>query len=255
MIARRIHKDVGEWMAEVQWQAKQRTAPAWAGQPDQPGTWLILADAQGVGAKLAAKLKLHEQRCVLVAAGDTFQRVADDQYCVRPTEPEDMRRLLAECLGDEFPACRGVVHLWIDGAQAQPAPNRPGRRACPRCCAVSGPAGRLPSGDTPRLVATRACAVTADGGPIDRAQAALWGLGRHCPEQPKRAHAPDLIRPSVAESRSPDYGDLGRGSRRPGGLAMNRFAARSVLRRQEVGSLQIPADRAYQLRRGTALTT
>lgn len=260
MIARRIHKDVGEWMYEVQWQAKQRTAPAWAGQPDQPGTWLILADAQGVGAKLAEKLRLHEQRCVLVAAGDTFQRVADDQYCVRPTEPEDMRRLLAECLGDEFPACRGVVHLWsLDGAQAQPAGAESlldgEAKVCGSALYLVQALAASPSGDTPRLwlVTRGACAVTADGGPIDPAQAALWGLGRVIAlEQPKlrctrldldpaeASPSLDLLTTEIWDADQEDQVAL-RGS--------NRFAARLVRYGvKKSAPLQIPADRAYQLR-------
>lgn len=260
MIARRVHKDVGEWMYQVQWQAKQRAAPAWAGQPDQPGTWLIFADTQGVGATLAEKLKLREQRCVLIAAGAAFERTADEQYRVRPSEPEDMRRLLAECLGDEFPACRGVVHLWsLDGgaAQQEDAESLVDSRAdaCASALHLVQSLATSPSGETPRLwlVTRGACAVSLEGGPIDPAQAALWGLGRVIAlEHPKlrcvrldldpteAPPSPDLLMTEIWDADQEDQVAL-RGS--------NRFAARLVrYGAKKSGQLEIPADHAYQLR-------
>lgn len=260
MIARRVHKDVGEWMYQVQWQAKQRTAPAWSGQPDQPGTWLIFADSQGVGARLAEKLRLREQRCVLIAAGAAFERTADDEYRLSPSEPEDMRRLLADCLGDEFPACRGVVHLWsLDRDQAEQASAESLLDSQAGVCASAlhlvQALATSPSGETPRLwlVTRGACAVGPESGPIDAAQAALWGLGRVIAlEQPKlrcvrldldpteAAPSPDLLMTEIWDADQEDQVAL-RGS--------NRFAARLVrYGAKKSGQLEIPADHAYQLR-------
>ncbi len=214
---------------------------------------------------MAEKLKLRQQRCVLVTPGESFARTAVDEYRVQPTDPEDMRRLLADCLGDEFPACRGVVHLWsIDDRMAEE--RQAGQLGagslldsqggvCASALHLVQALAASPSGDSPRLwlVTRGACAVASEDAPVNAAQAALWGLGRVIAlEQPKLrcvrldldatepAPSLDLLATEIWDADQEDQVAL-RGS--------SRYAARLVrYDAKKTGLLEVPRDRAYQLR-------
>lgn len=91
----------------------QQAAPTLAtnGHVAERGSWLILADAHGVGAALATHLEWQGERCVLVAPAEHY-RAAEGRYWLNPQRPEDFRQLLHDAFGPEQVACRGIVHLW-----------------------------------------------------------------------------------------------------------------------------------------------
>jgi acyl transferase domain-containing protein/NADPH:quinone reductase-like Zn-dependent oxidoreductase/aryl carrier-like protein len=61
-----------------------------------PTCWLIFADAGGLGARLADRLRARGDECTLVDAG----------------EPEDLDRLIGDFVGSDPSAGLGIVHLW-----------------------------------------------------------------------------------------------------------------------------------------------
>ncbi|HEY9228563.1 MAG TPA: polyketide synthase dehydratase domain-containing protein, partial [Gemmatimonadaceae bacterium] len=86
------------------------------------GTWLLFADAGGVGNGLAARLRADGQRVVLVHPGPAFS-IAGDAAHLDPTKPANYRDLFAADLG----TLRGVVHLW--SLDVDTPPDRHGRPA------------------------------------------------------------------------------------------------------------------------------
>lgn len=124
-----------------------------SGAPAAGRAWLILADREGVGEKMAERLSARGQRSTLVRPGET-------------ANPEDC----------------DVLYLWgLDGAEqplsaeALEAATRNG------CRGVLSLVQALAKAEAPgRLwLATRgACLVTDDGSPIAASQAMLWGLGQ-----------------------------------------------------------------------------
>jgi SAM-dependent methyltransferase/acyl carrier protein len=72
-------------------------------------SWLVLADAGGVGSQIADGLRARHARAALVEKGDAFAITARG-FAVKPDDPEDMRRLVAEALASDQEL--GVVHLW-----------------------------------------------------------------------------------------------------------------------------------------------
>lgn len=78
---------------------------------EQTATWLIYADGQAVGRKLAAQLHAAGKQPLLVTPGATYQRLAEDHFQIRPQAPEDIQRLL-EGVAQTLPPCRGILHLW-----------------------------------------------------------------------------------------------------------------------------------------------
>ena len=74
--------------------------------PRQPGTWLILADAGGVGDAVASQLEARGERTVCMPRQPRFADGGSVQ---------DFRQLLAQC--ESGPPLRGILHLWaLDAA-------------------------------------------------------------------------------------------------------------------------------------------
>ena len=73
-----------------------------------PSSWLIFADACGIGNSLAGALRKRGDSCLLVRPGDAFEAGDRDTTVIRPDEPDDYRRLLEASDGN----FAGVVHLW-----------------------------------------------------------------------------------------------------------------------------------------------
>ncbi|MCP4687230.1 MAG: SDR family NAD(P)-dependent oxidoreductase, partial [Desulfobacterales bacterium] len=82
-----------------------------AGEERRPGAWLILADAGGVGEKLAALPGPGGASPILVRPGKKFTGSADVDFTVDPTNPDHFRRLVKAADAPGRPL-RGVVHLW-----------------------------------------------------------------------------------------------------------------------------------------------
>ncbi len=110
-LARQSSNVLTEWLYELTWQPKSRSESQSEGRS---GTWLILADDRGVGARLAEQLEQQNESCLLVFSGSDYQRVAPGRYQLNPTRPSEFEQLLTHAL-PEAPA--GVIHLWGLAAQ------------------------------------------------------------------------------------------------------------------------------------------
>nr|WP_269455615.1 type I polyketide synthase [Micromonospora narathiwatensis] len=196
---------VAESLLELSWRET-------ADQPEETaaaGWWLLLADADPVGAELRAELAGRGVATVTVAPGDAYRQAAPDRYEIDPARPEDFVTLLTELRAARPEPCAGVVHAWsLDTAltehaladaargERQPAVADPATDATPAggrdaeldriellgpvavlhlVQALTGAAGR-----SPRLVlVTRGAQVVAgEPGTPALAQAGLWGLAR-----------------------------------------------------------------------------
>lgn len=72
-------------------------------------SWLVFADASGLGDELSSRLRESGARCRVVRPGDDFQSDRSDAYTVRPQALEDWQQLIRAC--EEMPPER-IVHLW-----------------------------------------------------------------------------------------------------------------------------------------------
>ena len=72
-------------------------------------SWLVLADASGLGDTLATLLRTAGARCRVARSGDAFKSEKDDEFILRKEAPEDWKQLLAGCV-DETP--ERFVYLW-----------------------------------------------------------------------------------------------------------------------------------------------
>ncbi|MBI1357399.1 MAG: SDR family NAD(P)-dependent oxidoreductase [Acidobacteria bacterium] len=134
------------WLYQLEWR-EQQTAQSPSGAP---GRWLILPDAAGFGAALAAELEAAGASCVLLDS------------------PDPAPHLLKE-------PCRGVVHCTALDA-AEPSADDPACWSAVRLVRNLAQGGwRNP----PRLfLLTRGAQATTAGEAVAVAQTPLWGLGR-----------------------------------------------------------------------------
>ena len=113
--------DLGDWFYAPVWkQSFAATSLAPASQdpeassgaaPDAAERWLVLADPDTFGVRLAASLRASGVDVVTVAAGDGFARSAADAYTVDPGSKEDFGALLDAIASP--PA--QIVHAWLPG--------------------------------------------------------------------------------------------------------------------------------------------
>jgi acyl transferase domain-containing protein/acyl-CoA synthetase (AMP-forming)/AMP-acid ligase II/NADPH:quinone reductase-like Zn-dependent oxidoreductase/acyl carrier protein len=172
-----------EWLHELRWQPQP--LPEATAAEALLGSWLIFADAGGTGDALAAELTTRGERCVVVRAGDAYERSDDLRFRLRPCQADDLQRLLAEAMPPGSPPCRGVVHLWSLDAPAlgDDAPEALERAQDLGCGSVLTLLQKLvrtgwPAAPQLWLVTRGAQVVGKDPAPVALAQSPLWGMGR-----------------------------------------------------------------------------
>ena len=142
---------------------------------------MVLTDQVGVGRGLVERLRKVGQACVLVEAGSEYRTDEGGEYCIRPAEPADYRRLLAELELAGEPLIR-IIHCWnLDAALMSLTEQEPAHTLGAASVLFMLQA-QLAEGDKLRSelwVVTRG-AVAAQGSPTENAllQAPSWGLGR-----------------------------------------------------------------------------
>lgn len=169
-----IQKDLGDWLYEVAWKLKPREQNHQLPLSEELGSWLIFADKQGTGVKLAKLLKERGDRTILVSPSSEYQ-VDGEHYYINPSEPQDFQRLL-----QDQPACRGVVYLWglenegIAAFKNTQVPN------CGSVLHLVQALAKSAWSKSPRLwlVTKGAQPVEPMSDSLAITQAPLWGLGR-----------------------------------------------------------------------------
>jgi acyl transferase domain-containing protein/surfactin synthase thioesterase subunit/acyl carrier protein len=152
-----------------------------------PASWIIFADAKGVGVALASKLEATGHHCHLVYRDDAFAQRGTRKWVVNERQPHELRRLLDQFAASETLPCHGVVYLWgldtpsIDGltlARLKSGSEMMCRGALAILNALAETRSTNPTGR--RLWFVTANTQMTDGADqhVDPVQAPLWGLGR-----------------------------------------------------------------------------
>ena len=177
-------ENLDDWLYEFQWQPKERVA----GKPSAPAnraSWLIFTDNGGVGDALSALLEARGDKSILVAAGESYEKLDGEHYRVRPERPEDIHRLFEAALVSDQPGYRGIVHLWsLDSARSDETTvaslNAAQILGCGNVLLLTQELARTELPNLPRLwlVTQGAQAAGEESFPLSVAQSPLWGLGR-----------------------------------------------------------------------------
>ncbi len=76
------------------------------------GSWLIFADNQGIGQQLSELLRSQKQDCILVFPGTEYKQIAEKEFSINLSLPEDFQQLLLEQVASSQAPWCGVVYLW-----------------------------------------------------------------------------------------------------------------------------------------------
>jgi acyl transferase domain-containing protein/NADPH:quinone reductase-like Zn-dependent oxidoreductase/NAD(P)-dependent dehydrogenase (short-subunit alcohol dehydrogenase family)/SAM-dependent methyltransferase/acyl carrier protein len=84
-------------------------------QTPEESSWLVFADASGLGDQLVSKLNAAAIRCRVARRGENFLRDGTDEFTLRVEVADDWKQLLRAC-ADDAPPDR-FVYLWSLDAQ------------------------------------------------------------------------------------------------------------------------------------------
>jgi len=178
-----LKENLDDWLYELKWQPKERVAENISAS--SPGTWLIFGDSSGVGESLQQILEGEGEKGILVSRGKAYERADSTHVCIRPDQPEDLRRLFESAMDSDQPACRGIVHLWsLDASLPEDASAASMETAqtlgCVNALQVVKEIAGVQWREPPRLwlVTRGAQAAGENSQPVEVVQAPMWGLGR-----------------------------------------------------------------------------
>lgn len=179
---------------EFKWQAQERVPAETATATEPSGTWLILADAQGVGTALAEQLQAQGDRCVFVSPAETYRSSEDGlHYWLNPAEPHAFQQVLQAVLTAAQPTCKGVVHFWSLDLTASDDLTvdrlyEAERLGCNAILHLVQALSQTIKGKPPRLwLVTRGSQQVEEAPmPVNLAQTALWGMARGLGHQEHR---------------------------------------------------------------------
>ena len=100
---------VKDWLYQIEWQPLDNNQVPTS---TQAGHWLIFADTNLVGEKLAQKLQQQGEECSLVYRGENYQKLGANSYQLNPSEPQEFEQLI-KAIGDNSKLpLQKVIHLW-----------------------------------------------------------------------------------------------------------------------------------------------
>ena len=111
--ASRVYKkpDPAEWFYVPSWKRGLPPATPKAGPAQEAATWLLFADAGGLGDRLARRLAEMGQDCVLIRPGAQMSAAGAGEFTVNPASPSDYQALVSGLLQAGRRPER-IVHLW-----------------------------------------------------------------------------------------------------------------------------------------------
>ena len=152
-----------------------------------PASWVIFADAKGIGEALANRLEAAAHHSHLVYRGDAFAQHGARTWTVTERQPHDFHRLLEQLAAGETLPCDGVIYLWgLDAPSAEGLTLAQLKSGSEMMCrgalgilrALAETRSTNPSGRRLWFVTANTQKTEGQDQQIDPVQATLWGLGR-----------------------------------------------------------------------------
>jgi acyl transferase domain-containing protein len=168
-----------DWLYVVEWSPELRPQAEAASAASLSGSWLILADEGGVGARLAARIETAGGKVMLLHA-DRSRAGHGTSLAIDPDDPADYARAWSAIAAAG--TVRGVVHLWsLDSTSAVPTLSSLASDQRRNCGSLLHLIRAIVSTSAlPPLwfVSKGAQAVDANPAVVNVAQAPAWGLLR-----------------------------------------------------------------------------
>src|SRR5262249_51238784 len=106
--AQETEKSLSESLYEIQWQPMPRSDDEIVELGREPGVWLLFSDRAGIGAKIRDLLEARGDSCVIVSAGNRFERLSSCEYEVEPASAEHFRELFKRLSEFDQKPYRGI---------------------------------------------------------------------------------------------------------------------------------------------------
>jgi acyl transferase domain-containing protein/acyl carrier protein/phospholipid N-methyltransferase len=97
-------------LARKTWQEAAEGTAVGEGNAPAETSWLIFADASGLGDQLASRLRASGSRCRVVRPGRKFAIEGVDTFTLRPEELEDWKQLFSSAWDESAP--QRYIYLW-----------------------------------------------------------------------------------------------------------------------------------------------
>ena len=173
-----------DWFYKVSWHPSAGTAaPNLKPPSNRRGAWVIFADDNGVGAKLAERFEEQGEPCALVFPGKALEHLPSGEWRVHPGHLKDLEQLIKEVSSVAEGGCAGVIHLWgldtvVSEETALSELHQQQENVCASALHLIQALIHTCSSRLPRvwLVTRGAQAVDVNESPA-LVQASLWGLG------------------------------------------------------------------------------
>jgi myxalamid-type polyketide synthase MxaC len=163
-----LRKEEDDWLYGLEWRVESAAQEA---PPSQiAGSWLMLADHNGVAERLAAGLRAEGDFCHLVWADED-------------AGPDDFAQMLRDAEA-EGRTCQGVIRLWTAGeTEAEPTTGqlmKAQESGCRSPLRLAQALARDPGARPPRLwlVTRKSQSVVPGDSPIHLEQTTVWGLAK-----------------------------------------------------------------------------
>lgn len=111
-------KDIGKLFYEVTWREQPHSIEAITqtnnlmSTPATRAAWILFADRQGVGDKLADQLISRGESCVVVRYGSAYLEQHDGEIVIDPASRDDIEHLFDRISEIGQVPCQGIVYLW-----------------------------------------------------------------------------------------------------------------------------------------------
>jgi acyl transferase domain-containing protein/acyl carrier protein len=175
-------REVSDWFYQVQWQLKSTSENT---QLSESGSWLIFADAQGVGKALGEMLKELGQSCCLVYSANVYENLESGICKINPSKLSDFQRLFQETQVRQQVSLQGIIHLWsLDTTPTDELTltslEQSQLLTCGSVLNLLQTLAKQKWLQIPRLwlVSRGAISVNQTSQPLAVAQASIWGLGK-----------------------------------------------------------------------------
>jgi acyl transferase domain-containing protein/acetyl esterase/lipase len=167
-----------DWFYQLRWERQPLALPEQPQASTEPARWLIFSDKSPLAQKLDAALTEAGRLTTLVTLGGSEARVSERHFQVRPDEPADLQRVVAELTADKKPL--HAAYLW---SMEPPQPSRPlsitGIDGCGRLLPVlQALAGASTPGSHQLWVLTQGAQRVSDERLEHAAASPLWAMAR-----------------------------------------------------------------------------
>jgi acyl transferase domain-containing protein/acyl carrier protein len=103
--------DRADWFYLPAWEQVPFPPDQQEQEAEQQSPWLIFLDKYELGQQTAQRLQQAGHQCVLIRAGECFQKEDEWNYTIRPAEPTDYR-ILCKALASAGLMPKTVLHCW-----------------------------------------------------------------------------------------------------------------------------------------------